>query len=341
MATNDGTRDEGRFIIDPKMLSKIQIVDDEGRVRIVPDGVLYLSSDSALYLSSDKDGPAIFKPIVPETTGVGGGGVAPSKPESPATEKADGSSEAKAPEATEITAGSTASTVDVIAALAAARRTTTAVDAQIDALGDAGLRERYVSALIAEQEDLDASIAWAASSDAQLLGAVGESRRGGIAEELLRAKYGVRREDAALASKRVEFEEQRVRLFEQLVEYSKEFIKQRRAWRSLSKWAPWLLLLMLLASIGLSIAVISLVGAGRIDGWQGGLLIFVLALMAVSPATLLLIERPLQGIDSWKPTELKAPSTGAGGESDSDGADADTAGEDAEGDAGKPAGAPG
>ncbi|GLI26409.1 hypothetical protein ARHIZOSPH14_06510 [Agromyces rhizosphaerae] len=271
-------------------------------------------------LSSGGDLPFDVKTLA-SSGGDGAVGTRPSGPSAPAAQGSSG----EVPEA----GTGQATTAATIAALAAARRPLEEVELQIHALNDIDLLERYVTALVAEQEEIVATIASTTSSDARLLSAVDESRRGEIAEELLRAKYGASREDAALAAKRVEFEEQRVRHLEQLVEYSKEFIEQRRAWRRLSRWAPWLLLGSLAASLALTTFVLALVGDGSIDGWQGGLLIFVLALVAVSPATLLLVERPLRGIDSWKPAELKSPSA----------ATADSASEeDGSGAAGKSAG---
>ena len=52
-------------------------------------------------------------------------------------------------------------------------------------------------------------------------------------------------------------------------------------------------------------ALFVLLFLGRINGWEMAVLAFVFALMAVSPATLLLIGRPLKGLDEWSPSKYE------------------------------------
>ena len=89
---------------------------------------------------------------------------------------------------------------------------------------------------------------------------------------------------------------------------------------------PKILIGTLLASVVLTIGVLYLVSTGAMDGWQAVMVIFVLAVAAVSAAVLLLVERPLAGIDAFQPNATKPGSGGAAGSEGSKPAGADGSG---------------
>ena len=124
----------------------------------------------------------------------------------------------------------------------------------------------------------------------------------------------------------MKFEEQRVKYFEQAVAQAAEYVQQRQKWRTLADYVPKILIGTLLASVVLTIGVLYLVSTGAMDGWQAVMVIFVLAVAAVSPAVLLLVERPLAGIDAFQPNATKPGSGGAAGSEGSKPAGADGSG---------------
>jgi hypothetical protein len=54
----------------------------------------------------------------------------------------------------------------------------------------------------------------------------------------------------------------------------------------------------------------------RIDGYEFGVMLFALAVFAISPAVLLLLERPLAGIDKWTPSGTASEDEGDGNTKD-------------------------
>lgn len=161
----------------------------------------------------------------------------------------------------------------------------------------------------------DASHAPASTlDDAELWRRVPTEHRPALAERLLLARAGLPstakllelREE--LEQTRVEFERERVIYFKRVNADAAEHIKQREKWRSLADRVPGLLRGCLIASLLLTVAVLGLVFLKAVDGWQAGLLIFVLAVAAVSPTVLLLLERPLTGIDTFQPPGSKPAS---------------------------------
>ncbi len=163
-------------------------------------------------------------------------------------------------------------------------------------------------------ELLRTRLGWQDSPDAHLIDLLDSGDQKAIAKELLRARAGIPESDA-LAAQRVAFETARVGLFQQAVAAAAEYVEQRKRWRAISKWSVGILIGSLAVSLLLTLRVVELVGAKSIDGWQGVAIIFVLAVVAVSPAVLLLLERPLAGIDAFQPAgPAKAESSAAAAE---------------------------
>ncbi|WP_162616312.1 hypothetical protein [Xylanimonas allomyrinae] len=226
---------------------------------------------------------------------------------------------------------------DVVKELAQARRPLPATVEEW-ASDDDDRVARVADAFLAEQELLNRAIGWHTAPDGQWLEQVPEPDRGGLAAELLRAKHvwsaapdahlwalvdpaargalavqvlrgraglaptaELEATHVALERQQVALEEQRVAYFTKVVAYTEEYIEQRKKWRTLATSAPRFLGWGLGLSTALSVATLALVALGELDGWQGALIIFVLAVVAVSPSVLLLLERPLAGVDAFQP----------------------------------------
>ncbi|WP_156750686.1 hypothetical protein [Mycobacterium sp. 852013-50091_SCH5140682] len=91
----------------------------------------------------------------------------------------------------------------------------------------------------------------------------------------------------------------------QVVEAAKETNNQIKTWRKLAWGAVILLVLGLVAAVFFTYWSFQLVADGKINGYELIAIVFVLALVAISPAVLLLLQRPLKGIDQWAPTLSK------------------------------------
>ncbi len=85
---------------------------------------------------------------------------------------------------------------------------------------------------------------------------------------------------------------------------SKAVTEQFSTWSKLAKGVRWLLVLSILLSSAFVVGGFYLLDRQRIDGWQMAVLAFIFALTAISPATLLLIGRPLAGLDKWTPDAM-------------------------------------
>lgn len=169
-----------------------------------------------------------------------------------------------------------------------------------------------------------------------LLDAVDEARRPGLSEQILRAATGtidVRPENSAavgsLAQDRWALEHnRRQQSLDTEKQITDELLASLQRWRRISHSAvPLLIVTTAFAMIGVCAAVL-LVGSGRITGSELALITFGLAVFAASPATLLLLERPLKGVDSFNsptaPRKPPVPTLGAESKTERPTADVDT-----------------
>jgi len=160
---------------------------------------------------------------------------------------------------------------------------------------------------------------WMVSPEMFLIEVCPEDRRPELAEQLLRVRGKItdadaqtRGSNAALVAKEVDLAAQRVALAEQGVAIAGEMLAQMKKWREIAKLG----LIVLCVTTAFSMLAVGyvlayLVPGGKIGEAAAPIVIFVLALFAVSPAVLLLRERPLEGIDKWSPGG-KEPSGGDG-----------------------------
>lgn len=132
--------------------------------------------------------------------------------------------------------------------------------------------------------------AWAPSREAALLAHLEGEERSKAVRQLLA-------QDASLSAKRVE-------VLAEAVLMSGAIREQFSAWTSLAGRAPRLLVLSTIFSSAFIGASLYLVSQSRLNGSEMGLLAFIFTLAAISPATLLLIGRPLAGLDKWTPDAM-------------------------------------
>ncbi|ACZ31865.1 hypothetical protein Xcel_2852 [Xylanimonas cellulosilytica DSM 15894] len=164
-----------------------------------------------------------------------------------------------------------------------------------------------VPVLAPQRGGLPAAFVSSASPDCGLWDFVPEAERAALATQMLRAEAGLpptpalEAERLALERQRVEFEAQRVAYFATAVAASSEYVEQRKKWKELADTASAVLRWALIASAVLTAGVLLLAGLGKLDGWQSALIIFVLGVVAISPSVLLLLERPLAGVDAFQP----------------------------------------
>lgn len=133
--------------------------------------------------------------------------------------------------------------------------------------------------------------AWASSRETKLLAHLeNDQQRSAAAQELLK-------HDQLEAG-------QRLLLMAEAVMMSRAIRSQFSGWTKLASIVPWILGVSILLSSIFVFAGLFLVWQGRLNGLEMALLAFVFALIAISPATLLLIGRPLEGLDKWTPDAM-------------------------------------
>ncbi|QOD05999.1 hypothetical protein [Pseudarthrobacter sp. BIM B-2242] len=139
--------------------------------------------------------------------------------------------------------------------------------------------------------------------DAALFAHLELSERSGLAKKVIEQKHGMAAEQVKREDLVNEFQTERVNLMKSAVLTAGEVNLHLAKWRELSGnvW-PLLRVSSIIAGVFVLVSF-ALVFVGRISGWELAVLAFVFALMAVSPATLLLIGRPLKGLDEWSPSK--------------------------------------
>ncbi|MCC3294273.1 hypothetical protein LJ756_06515 [Arthrobacter sp. zg-Y411] len=140
--------------------------------------------------------------------------------------------------------------------------------------------------------------------DAFLFEALNPDTQQQVAGDILKRRHGLSPQTVFGEFLVNDFQHQRVRLMEQAVNASEEVTRHLKSWRTLAKSAVPLIILTNAAAFFFLWKMLGLVGQDKINGWELAILIFVLALMAVSPSTLLLVSRPLEGLDTWSPSKL-------------------------------------
>jgi hypothetical protein len=130
--------------------------------------------------------------------------------------------------------------------------------------------------------------------------------------EVLKVRTGIAGHQLAAAEKETELRQQAVDMAAQNVELRKKVVEQQdvvadilkeilahmKRWRGLADWGQRILIAELVVSLGFMIWLFILAGQeNKISDWALPAAIFALAIFAISPAVLLLLERPLKGLD--------------------------------------------
>jgi hypothetical protein len=187
---------------------------------------------------------------------------------------------------------------------------------------------KAIDQLVAQRIHSSVASSGSSSREHALLLMVDERSRKNMAYRLLGMRLGaleaeVRARDEDVALERTlrpakgRFEAARSSAAESVAAMAEETLEHMKRWRELSRWAPWLLLITLTFSAVMVAVVMNGAIDNKIDDLAAALLVFILAVFAISPAVLLLIERPLEGLDQWRPAG--GPDPGAGAEKSADG----------------------
>lgn len=139
--------------------------------------------------------------------------------------------------------------------------------------------------------------------DAALFAHLNPADRPDHAKKILEQKHGMTGDQVRRELLVDEFQIERVNLMKQAVASAVEINEHLKKWRTLSENVVPFLVWSTAAAAAFVLALFALVFLGRISGWEMAVLVFVFALMAVSPATLLLVGRPLKGLDEWSPNK--------------------------------------
>lgn len=123
------------------------------------------------------------------------------------------------------------------------------------------------------------------------------------AGELLEVRIKLAEAEANLSREEVFLKQELIKQQAIVTVILAEALKQSVAWRDLAKTGKRVLLVLtLFAAVIVGLLTHLLFGTNRLDPWAYSVAIFALAVFALSPAALLIIERPLKGIDEWTPT---------------------------------------
>jgi len=187
--------------------------------------------------------------------------------------------------------------------------TLTKLWSSLDSSERAALAKTYVEQLVASHGMHDRAQAYKTAAEVVLLDALDsdtdDADKAKVRElrlQTLRVRSGI----PDPADQQIERAQTRVET--QLLQ---EVVEGMKKWRALANWAPWFLLGTVVFSAAMAAFAMWATYKGKIDGLELAGIVFVLALFAISPVVLLLLERPLSGLDQWSP--------GGGGGGDGDG----------------------
>lgn len=150
---------------------------------------------------------------------------------------------------------------------------------------------------------------WVTAPELVLLDACAADEREGLAEELLRVRAQMTDADAKTRDSRAGLEEQQAKLAEKKValavkgvDLAGEMLEQMKKWRSIANWGlGFLVATTTFSMVAAAYVLLKLMPGKEVSDVAAPIIIFVLALFAISPAVLLLRERPLEGLDKWSP----------------------------------------
>lgn len=154
------------------------------------------------------------------------------------------------------------------------------------------------------RRDLLKKSAWATAPEMVLLDEVGESERAALARKMLETRSAITAADDVRRSAEAELAQQRVALAGVLRDTFEEANNQMRTWTRLARLGKVMLVLAtIFSAFGIAAAIV-FAARGELGEVETPIIIFALAVFAISPAVLLLRERPLEGLDKWTPSGL-------------------------------------
>lgn len=146
--------------------------------------------------------------------------------------------------------------------------------------------------------------AWGAAPEMVLLDQLGEPVKPRLAQKILEVRTEATAADDARRAAEAKLAEERAALAGVLKESFVEVSEQMKTWRSLAGLGKVMLVLAtIFAAVGIA-ATIVFAERGKLGEVETPIIIFALAVFAISPAVLLLRERPLEGLDKWTPSGL-------------------------------------
>jgi hypothetical protein len=193
------------------------------------------------------------------------------------------------------------------------------------------LAKTVLTDLYKERSAYGRSVRWTFASDAELLAlAPDDVSRSTLAVDLLKVRAGIADHQLEAAKKQVELQKESVEYAEENVKLRKKAVQQQdvvtdilkellaqfERWRLFSWFGVAFLAVGFVFSMALIFWLIKLLRDGKItDWWLLPTAIFGLAIFVISPAVLLLRERPLKGLDEagWPGVSSPATSSAAAG----------------------------
>lgn len=172
-----------------------------------------------------------------------------------------------------------------------------------------GLAKEVLTNLYRDRSAFARRSEWVTAPELVLLDACAAEKREELAEEMLRVRAQITDADAKTRTSRAGLEEEQVKLAETKaalaakgVDLAGEMLEQMKKWRSIANWGLGFLVATTIFSMAAaSYVLLKLMPAKEVSDVAAPIIIFVLALFAISPAVLLLRERPLEGLDKWSP----------------------------------------
>lgn len=197
----------------------------------------------------------------------------------------------------------------------------TAVDSKVlwEAIDDEkqpGLAEALTISAADARLDLLRKSAWATAPEMALLDLCAAADRPYLAKKILRTRTAITFSDDERRAAQSALERQKVVSAERANAILEEGLEQMQEWRRLASLGKWMLIGASIFSALAIIGVLLLAGFGKLGDVATPTVIFALALFAISPAVLLLRERPLEGLDKWTPSGSSGGEDSGGGDSE-------------------------
>lgn len=175
------------------------------------------------------------------------------------------------------------------------------------------LAEAELKDAASDRRQLLARSAWATAPEMVLLDELPE-QRAKLAGRILEARTGIDQHSVARRKAEADNLAAQAKVTANSAEVVIQVVAQMRKWHDLAdsglsflKWST------VFSMLGIAYVLLFLIHGGKVDAAEGPVLIFLLALFAVSPAVLLLRERPLEGIDKFSPSGTSGGDEGGDG----------------------------